>query len=195
MTTAELLLHPVRQLILKAFLGDRPLTTSQLAAELPDVPAGTLYRHVARLTKAGLLQVVNEQRVRGAVERTYMLRPVAARIPPGEAAAMSREQKSQVFMAFVAGLLADFDRYIATASADPAHDAADFRVGALWLSDSDFAAFLRDLAMVLQPRLANAPGKGRRRRLLYTVFLPAPDHASSGRSATGARTKRTRSGR
>jgi len=31
---ADLLLHPIRLRIVKAFLGDRALTTSQLAAEL-----------------------------------------------------------------------------------------------------------------------------------------------------------------
>ena len=85
MTSADLLLHPVRLRIVKAFLGDRALTTSQLAAELDDVPAGSLYRHIARLTKAGVLQVVAERRVRGAVERTYTLRLYAAQIQPGEA--------------------------------------------------------------------------------------------------------------
>jgi hypothetical protein len=28
---------------------------------------------------------------------------------------------------------------------------------------------------VFQPRLANAPGDGRKRRMVYTVFLPAPE--------------------
>jgi hypothetical protein len=53
MTSADLLLHPVRLRIVKEFIGDRALTTSQLAAELEDVPPGSLYRHVARLTRAG----------------------------------------------------------------------------------------------------------------------------------------------
>src|ERR1039457_2860534 len=87
MATADLLLHPVRLRIVKAFLGDRALTTAQLAAELDDVPAGSLYRHIAILTRAGVLQVVAERRIRGAVERTYTLRLLAARIGPGEAGA------------------------------------------------------------------------------------------------------------
>ena len=41
MATADLLLHPVRLRIVKAFLNDRALTTSQLAAEIDDVPAGS----------------------------------------------------------------------------------------------------------------------------------------------------------
>ncbi len=175
MASADLLLHPVRLRIVKAFLGERALTTSQLAEELEDVPAGSLYRHVALLVKAGVLQVVAERRVRGAVERTYMLRLFAARIGPGEARAMSAEEHSQAFMAYVAGMLADADRYLAAGQPDPARDGADYRVGALWLSDAEFAELLRELTDVFQPRLAMAPGKGRKRRIVYTVFLPAPE--------------------
>jgi hypothetical protein len=172
--SADLLLHPVRLRIVKTFLGDRALTTSQLAAELDDVPAGSLYRHVALLTKAGVLQVVAERRIRGAVERTYTLRLLAARIQPDEAQAMTSDEHAQAFMTYVAGLLADFDRYLAAGPPDPVRDGADYRVGALWLTDAEFAEFLRDLRVVFQPRLAKAPGKGRRRRLVYSVYLPDP---------------------
>jgi DNA-binding transcriptional ArsR family regulator len=173
-TSADLLLHPVRLRIVKAFLGDRALTTSELAAELDDVPAGSLYRHIARLTKAGVLQVVAERRVRGAVERTYTLRLFAAQIQPGEARAMTLDEHSQAFIAYIAGLLADFERYIASAPADPVSDGAGYRVSGMWLTDEEFTSLLRDVREVFQPRLANAPGKGRRRRLLYTVTLPDP---------------------
>ncbi|HJZ08423.1 MAG TPA: helix-turn-helix domain-containing protein, partial [Trebonia sp.] len=173
-TSADLLLHPVRLRIVKAFLGDRALTTSQLAAELDDVPAGSLYRHVARLTKAGVLQVVAERRVRGAVERTYTLRLYAAQIQPGEARAMTLDEHAHAFTAYIAGLLADFDRYIASAPADPVGDGASYRVAGMWLTDEEFASLVRDVREVFQPRLANAPGKGRRRRMLYTVTLPDP---------------------
>lgn len=175
MASADLLLHPVRLRIVKAFLGDRALTTSELAAELADVPPGSLYRHIALLTKAGVLQVVAERRIRGAVERTYTLRLFAAQIQPDEAKAMTLDEHAQAFMAYVAGLLADFDRYLASAPADPARDGADYRVGAMWLTDAEFADLARDLRAVFQPRLANAPGKGRRRRVVYSVYLPAPE--------------------
>ena len=174
MASADLLLHPVRLRIVKAFLGDRALTTSQLAVELDDVPSGSLYRHVALLAKAGVLQVVAERRVRGAVERTYTLRTFAARITAEEARQMSAEEHAQAFMVYVAGMLADADRYLATGRPDPARDGADYQVGAVWLTDAEFAELLRDLSIVFQPRLGNAPEKGRKRRMVYTVFLPVP---------------------
>jgi hypothetical protein len=172
MASADLLLHPVRLRILKAFMGDRALTTSQLAAEMSDVPAGSLYRHVAKLTTAGVLQVVAERRVRGAVERTYTMRGAAAQIQPDEARAMTADQHTQAFTAYVAGLLADFDHYLATDPADPAREAG-YRAGALWLTDAEFAQLLIDLQAVFQPRLANPPAPGRRRRMFYTAYLPA----------------------
>ena len=180
MASADLLLHPVRLRIVKAFLGDRALTTSQLAAKLDDVPAGSLYRHVALLTKAGILQVVAERRVRGTVERTYTLRMAAAQIQPGETRAMSFDEHAQAFMAYIAGLMGDFDRYLASSPADPIADGASYRLAALWLSDGEFAEFVRDLVMVLAPRMANAPGPGRRRRMMYNVFLPAPQGTGNG---------------
>jgi hypothetical protein len=189
MASADLLLHPVRLRIVQAFLGDRALTTTQLAAELDDVPAGSLYRHVAMLTKAGVLQVVAERRVRGAVERTYTLRLVAAQIQPDEVAAMTAAEHRQAFMAYVAGLLADFDRYFAGAACDPVHDGVGYRMTAMWLTDAEYADFNRDLVSVVQPRMANAPGQGRRRRMLYSVLLRAPEElASAGTAATEAPT-------
>jgi DNA-binding transcriptional ArsR family regulator len=174
-SSADLLLHPVRLRIVQAFLGDRALTTSQLSSELSDVPAASLYRHVARLVDAGVLQVVAERRVRGAVERTYVLRVVAATIGLDEIASMSTEDHRQAFMAFVAGLLADADRYLQRENVDPLRDGVSYRIAGMWLDDAEYADMVRDLVRVLQPRLANAPRKGRRRRILATVLLLGED--------------------
>jgi len=176
--TADLLLHPVRLRIVEAFLGDRALTISALAAELADVPPASLYRHVARLVDAGVLAVVAERRVRGALERTYVLRLTAAAIGLEEAAAMSADDHRQAFMAFVAGLLGDFDRYLADGHTDPRRDGVSYRLSGLWLDDAEYAELLRDLTRVLQPRLANPPRPGRKRRILGSVLLPGSEAAS-----------------
>lgn len=178
--SADLLLHPVRLRIVQAFLGDRALTTSQLSAELADVSQASLYRHVARLVGAGVLQVVAERRVRGAIERTYVLRLAAASIGPDEVAAMTADDHRQAFMAFVAGLLADADRYLRRGDIDPLRDGVTYRMAGMWLDDAEYASMLRDLYRVLAPRLANAPKAGRRRRILATVLLLGDDATEKG---------------
>lgn len=180
MSSADLLLHPVRLRIVKTFLGNRALNTAQLAAELDDVPTGSLYRHIATLTAAGVLQVVAERRVRGTVEKTYTLRMLVAQMQPDEVEAMSIEDHAQAFMAYIAGLLGDFDRYLAH-DPTPGRDGADYRVGAMWLTDAEYADFLHDLKALLQARSANKPTKQRRRRVAYHVLLPAPGDARNPR--------------
>lgn len=178
MTTADLLLHPVRLRIVQTFLGDRSLTTSQLRSELPDVPSASLYRQVARLVDGGVLGVVAERRVRGAVERTYVLRTSAAAVSLDELAKMSADDHRQAFLGFVAGLLNDFDRYLARGRIDLLRDGVSYRLMGLWLDDQELTEFSRELYAVLQPRLANAPKPGRARRILATVFLPGSEHAT-----------------
>ncbi len=170
-TSTNLLLHPVRLRIVQAFLGDRALTTAQLHDELPEVPPASLYRHVALLVDAGVLSVVAERRVRGAVERTYALRVAAATVNLDEVEKMSREDHRQAFMAFVAGLLGDFDRYLSREHVDLLRDGVGFRMAGVWLDDAELTEFLRDLARVVQPRLANGPKPGRKRRILGSVLL------------------------
>ncbi len=172
MTSADLLLHPVRLRIVQAFLGDRALTTTELRGELPDVPQATLYRNIARLAGAGVLSIVSERRVRGALERTYVLRVAAASVGLDELTKMTREEHRQMFMAFVAGLLGDYDRYLNRESIDLARDGVSYRMAGLWLDEAEHAEFLRELIRVVQPRIANAPKAGRRRRILGWVLLP-----------------------
>ena len=158
--------------IWQAFLGDRGLTTSELRSELPDVPPASLYRQVALLVDSGVLAVAAEHRVRGAVERTYMLRAAASTISDQELAEMTPEQHRAAFMAYMAGLLGDFDRYLAKEDVDLRRDGVGYRIAGMWLDEAEFNELVRDLVAVLQPRLANAPKRGRTRRILGTIFLP-----------------------
>jgi hypothetical protein len=120
---------------------------------------------------------VAERRVRGAVERTYVLRTSRARIGVDELASMTREEHHQAFLAFIAGLIGDFDRYLARERIDPLRDGASYNLAAMWLDDAELAELARELAIVLQPRLANEPKPGRTRRILATVLLPGEDSA------------------
>ena len=137
MSSADLLLHPLRFRIVQAFLGDRQLTTGQLLAELDGIPPATLYRQVATLAKAGVLLVVDERQVRGTVERTYALSMQDARVDAEELRAMTPEDHRRAFMGFIAGLLADFDSYLDTGDVDLERDVAGYRSIGLWLTNEE----------------------------------------------------------
>ncbi len=172
MDTLELLLHPVRVRIVLAMSGGLTRTTSDLLARLPDVSKATVYRHVSLLTEAGVLEVVSEQRVHGAVERRYRLLRPRAVIDPDEAATMSLDEHRHGFAAAMAALVAEFNTYLDHPHADPSEDKVGYRQIPLWLSQEELAELINQIRSILASRMDNQPAPGRRLYLLSPIVFP-----------------------
>ena len=67
------ILNPVRMKIIQALAKNKNMTVQQIAQELPDVPQATLYRHLNKLLKAKAIVVVQENKVRGVLEKVYAI--------------------------------------------------------------------------------------------------------------------------
>ncbi|MEH1128016.1 helix-turn-helix domain-containing protein [Micromonospora sp. CPCC 206061] len=169
---ADLALHPVRIRILRAVAGAQ-LTTHGLVELLPDVPQATLYRHLATLVKAGLLDVIEERKIRGAVERVYALPAHGATLDASALATATPEEHARYFTAFVSSLLSEFSRYLARDRVDFVADGAGYHQLVLHLTDAELGQFAADLNALVGPLLANEPGGGRIPRLLATILMPA----------------------
>ncbi|MET8556329.1 helix-turn-helix domain-containing protein [Streptomyces sp. NPDC004959] len=180
MPTANLLLHPVRMRILQTLVGSEDLTTAQLRSRMPDVPTATMYRHIAVLTRAGILEVVSERPVRGTVERTYRVRQEKALVADEERPEMTKEDHRQAFTVFTGALAAGFDRYLAREDSEPAREGVMYRQGAVWLTDEEFAALVRDLEEVAARYSHHGPDDGRVRHLLSLVVVPDKPGAEPG---------------
>lgn len=176
---ADVILHPVRLQIVQQ-VGGRRLTTAQLRAALPDVSQATLYRHVAALVEADVLEVVEERRVRGAVERTFVLGDRMAHVDHAELRTMGNAQLRSAFLTFLADLAGDFDRFVESDDAQ-LRDFAGFGRAPLYVDTDDLATIQSGLAELLAP-YATERGDGRRRVSLATLLIPYPESPASGRS-------------
>ena len=175
MDTVELFGHPVRLRIVHAMRGGRTLTTGQLCELLPDVSKAMVYRHVEQLAAAQVLEVVEERRVRGAVERHYQLRQDRASIRPDAAAALSPDDHRRGFAVAAAALVAEFNAYLDRDGTDPAADLVGYRQHGIWLSRDELEALIADLAAAITPRLANPPAPERARYLLSPILFPSEE--------------------
>ncbi|MFG3253863.1 helix-turn-helix domain-containing protein [Streptomyces sp. NPDC048172] len=184
MTTANLLLHPVRLRILQALVGSEPLTTAQLRERLPDIPPATMYRHIAALTKAEVLEVVSEKQVRGAIERSYRIRQDGALVGEEARTSMTREDHRRAFTAFSGALMGDFERYLSRDDAVPADDGLLYRQGSVWLTDEEFKELVADLEQAVTSRARTSPGDGRTRHIVSLVVVP--DAEAESESGDGA---------
>lgn len=172
MATADVLLHPVRMRILQALFDADPLTTAQLRDRLPDIAPATMYRHIAVLADAGVLEVVDEKRVRGTVERSYQVRKEQAVVDPAARAAMTREEHQRAFTTFSVSLMSDFDRYLAHEGADPTSDGVVYRQAAVWLTKDEFAALIEEIESAVLARIGHPRDGDRIRHVISLVVVP-----------------------
>ncbi|MFF2496506.1 helix-turn-helix domain-containing protein [Agromyces sp. NPDC058064] len=180
---ADVVMHPVRLRIIQQLGDGRRVTTSDLRNALPDVAQATLYRHVAALVDAGLIAVVDERRIRGAVERTFALGERMAHVDHDELRQMGDRELQQSFLTFLAHLGEDFDR----ASAIPGfREHLGFGQVRLHVGPDDLARIQAGLGELLAPYLTPpagaaaadaAPGSDAsdvRTVMLSTVLMPDP---------------------
>jgi DNA-binding transcriptional ArsR family regulator len=169
----DILFHPVRLRIVQALFGGRRLSPRQLLAGVPGASIATLYRHLNRLVKAGIVRVVERRQARGATQRIYALAGQrAADISKSELGRMNRADLLRHFTTFVATLLQDYEHYLSQPSFDIGDDGALVRQEAVYLTAAEArraAAAIRD---AVARNLRKAPGPTRRRYLVTTIMHP-----------------------
>ncbi len=175
----DLVLHPIRMRIITSLAG-REMTAQQLAETLGDVPPATLYRHLNRLTEAGILVLAAERHVRGTVEKVYTLCNQSIILNAEDFANLSREDHLRYFTTFVATLLDDFSHYIhKTGPLDLAADGVGYQKIPFELSDEEFLALAQAINAAIIPYLNYPPAPGRKRRLFTTIVMPADEGQTS----------------
>ena len=115
---AKIVMNPVRIRIAQYLILHEQGTTAQIGEELSDVPKASLYRHMKMLEDAGLIQVVQENKKRGTVEKVYKLNqenPMGGREP-------GKEEIAQLIHSSLLSIMGEFQRYLKREDADPQKD-------------------------------------------------------------------------
>ncbi|MFJ5679014.1 helix-turn-helix domain-containing protein [Streptomyces sp. NPDC093097] len=172
MDSLTLLAHPIRLRIVHAMGGGRLLTTAQLCARIPEASKATVYRHIDLLVDGGILEVAEERRVRGAVQRHYQLRQNRAVIDSEAVRTLGPEDHRQAFATAMTALLAEFNAYLDREGSDPVADQVGYRQHALWLSPGELEELISEMRAAIVPKLANRPSPERAQYLLSPIHFP-----------------------
>lgn len=176
-TTKQILdamLHPVRMRVLMALAGSPGMTPMQIADLLDDVPQATLYRHIQRLAKAGLLRQVEERPVRGTLEKVYALNQTSkTTLGPEGFEQLSKEDHLHYFTAFTVSLLDQFSRYLNHRDRpDLLADGVGYAQVAVFMTDEELAQFSSTINQAVMPHLQPGGVQGRKKRFLATIMMP-----------------------
>ena len=169
--TDRVVLHPIRMRMIQLIAYQKTMTVAAIAAAMPDIPRSTIYHHVAVLHDCGVLQIVQEEKIRGTYERAYALRAA----PAAEDAA----GQEQAACGMLLKLFSDFSSYFRAEDARPVDDRLFLSVNALLLNDAEFDEMKAALFSLVQGYLNREPDAGRKLRTLSIVSSPSMDGAAA----------------
>ena len=121
------------------------------------------------------MAIAAERRVRGAVERTYVLAEGGSSLSAEDLARSSKDDHLGYFTAFAAGLIAQFEQYLERSEIDLSKDGVGYREAVMNLSDEELAEMAAALNAAVGRFMTYEPRPGRKRRLLATVLFPLND--------------------
>lgn len=172
----ESMMHPVRIKIIAAINQKREATTQEIAKICTDIPPATLYRHINRLYKDGILEVVSENNINGIMEKVYCIKDN----PYDEASHIGKsndpEQIMNLFVNFTLTMLSDFQNYTSRKEINLAEDGVGFKSSLLYLSDEELIEMAEDLWKCIEKMAYNAPSKERKLRRFSTIFVPLDEN-------------------
>lgn len=175
-TKPEAIFHPVRIRIVQALFGGRRLTAAQLLAVLKETPIATLYRHLNKLTEAGVIAIVEEKPVRGTVEKVYALAfEGAADTGPEEARNLDPDDRVRHFSTLVGTLLADYSAFVESERSTASSPSVIVRQNALYLTDDEILRLSAAIRQMVSTFPRTPSDDNRRRHMLTTILLPVED--------------------
>ena len=144
---------------------------SELHTKYPNIPRATMYRHLKRLTEDGLIEVVNEVKKRGTVERTYA--PVRRVFEDMESALKTNpsEMYYSMFLQFVLSFVQQFREYCDDPDADLARECG-FSMGPVLATDEEINGALREIAEIIRRLGKNEPAEGRKYHTVGLILSP-----------------------
>ena len=168
---AKIVMNPVRIRIAQYLILHEQGTTAQIGEELSDVPKASLYRHMKMLEDAGLIQVVQENKKRGTVEKVYKLNqenPMGGREP-------GKEEIAQLIHSSLLSIMGEFQRYLKREDADPQKDMVSLTSAVFLLSDEEFQEFFGKLGELYSSVMNNQPDGKRKPRKLTLISSPVTE--------------------
>ena len=162
----EASLNPIRMKILIILSQYGQMSTSQIKENITDVPQATLYRHINALVKADLIKIVQENKIRGAVEKIYSVNMDMNTVDPTDDEIIDLGYK------FIISMLGELANYAKNSDKDVKKDMLVFSAAPLHLSDEEFMSLMQEVGPIYQKYLGNKPEEGKKLRTIYTVVVP-----------------------
>lgn len=151
MNKADILLHPVRMKIVRVLMtnSQNGLTPLEMAKMIQDVPQATLYRHIQKLTDAGIIKVWKEEKVRAVMEKRYIVNIEDASLHPDEWKRYTIEEKLDYYSYYQLALFNQYQTYLEKIEKQNVNDKATLAMLDVRLNEPVFEEFQQELTELM----------------------------------------------
>ncbi|OKL35573.1 helix-turn-helix domain-containing protein [Domibacillus mangrovi] len=167
----KLILHPVRMKIIQSLVNGRKLTVQQLTERIKDIPQATLYRHMNTLLEAEFIEVVQENQIRGTVEKVFALKEQKPETQE-EFLNWSKEEHIELFFMFTTQLLGLYENYLNKGNVDLVKDGVGYRIANLHVTDEEYVELVQKMGALIGEASLNEPSSERKVKNLATIIIP-----------------------
>ncbi len=164
--------HPIKCKLLLELYSAGKATAKQLAEIYNDIPQATLYRYLKRMTNDGILKVVEENQVRGTVEKTYAVAIDLDSSGQELIGTNAGDAYMQMFMQYFFGFIKRFQEYCKKPDIDIPKDQSGFSLAPIYATDEELASAIDEYAKIIQPLYKNKPTPDRKLRTLGLIISP-----------------------
>ncbi len=163
---------PLNAKLLLEIYEQKQATTAHLLVKFQDIPQATLYRRLKKMLADGVLKVVEENPIRGTVEKVYAL---GYDIDAG-LKNMSDTNDGKTLQRFVThsllGILREFGEYTAKENIDIKEDGVGFFIAPVYATNEELIAALDKIVETLYGLKDNKPNKARKLRNIFIASTP-----------------------
>ncbi|UTE78425.1 helix-turn-helix domain-containing protein [Rossellomorea sp. KS-H15a] len=168
----DLFLHPVRMRIIQ-HLSKGTATVHELKEWMADVPQATLYRHLNRLTKNKIIHIVDERKIRGAIEKTYAMQEDSPYRTVEELKQLSGEEHLKLFMTFLSSVTGQARSYLLN-DPDLSRDSFGYNQLDLYVTPDELKELTEGMNELLSKFKSNRPTDENEKISLIQMLIPEP---------------------
>ncbi len=166
----EALRNPIQSKLLLNIQASGQSTAKQLLEANKDIPQATIYRHLNKLTNDGIIKVVQENRIRGVIEKVYALAVELSQNNSLEH--LSGDAYMNLFTEYMMGIMQEFRAYTAQENIDIAGDGSGFSLIPIYATKAELAEVGAKITELLLPLSKNPPTPERRYRNIGLIVTP-----------------------
>jgi hypothetical protein len=156
-------------------------TAKQLAEMHSDIAHATLYRHLKRMSSDGIINVVEENQIRGTVERVYAVAPDLSL----DAKRMVEENNGQAYMMmftqFAMGLAEEFREYASRPGINILQDGSGFTVAPVYATTQELETAIAEIGKIINPLVGNKKTPERSLHNIAIITTPPAKAPKQGR--------------